>query len=113
MSEENIHVDTLVTEDMSKDELYDYAKYLEYRKEELLNINHSLQQKVEQLEKENEATLKNYGNLVKEWKQLENIRKEVIDLINKNSQYPTYYLTGNIVKDLLNILNKGDNNVKD
>ena len=39
--------------------------------------------------------------------QLENIRKEAIDLINKNSQYPTYYLTGNIVKDLLNILNKG------
>lgn len=41
--------------------------------------------------------------------QLENIRKEAIELINKNSQYPTYYLTGNIVKDLLNILNKGDN----
>lgn len=89
MSEENIYVDTLVTEDMNKDELYDYAKYLEYRKEELLNINHSLQQKVEQLE---------------------NIRKEAIEFINEwlfeaggngaDMDYDT-------IVDLLNILNKG------
>lgn len=85
---------------------------------------------VEQLEKENEKlnsvleTLKETNSLLinqkykleyeldtldNKYEQLENIRKEAIELINKNSQYPTYYLTGNIVKDLLNILNKGDN----
>ena len=97
MSEENIHVDTLVTEDMDKDELYDYAKYLEYRKEELLNINSSLQQKVEQLE---------------------NIRKEAIEYVYKHIQ--EYDVDGTFTnldefdfiaspQTLLNILNKGDN----
>ena len=60
-----------------------------------------------------EALMKKYEELEQKVEQLEkeNIRqKEVIELINKNSQYPTYYLTGNIVKDLLNILNKGENN---
>ena len=92
-----------------------------------------LQQKVEQLEKENkelkydcscnfhdaEELNKKLMEIIDERNeldtkliQLENIRKEAIDLINKNSQYPTYYLTGIIVKDLLNILNKGDNNGK-
>lgn len=100
MSEENIHVDTLVTEDMDKDELYDYAKYLEYRKEELLNINSSLQQKVEQLE---------------------NIRKEAIEYIYKHIQ--EYDVDGTFTnldefdfiaspQTLLNILSKGDNNGK-
>ena len=97
MSEENIYVDTLVTEDMNKDELYDYAKYLEYRKEELLNINHSLQQKVEQLE---------------------NIRKEAIEYVYKHIQ--EYDVDGTFTnldefdfiarpQVLLNILNRGDN----
>lgn len=90
-----------------------------------------LQQKVEQLKKENKklkeenkrifqnvnddelliSNAMNYAELKKAEKkveQLENIRKEAIELINKNSQYPTYYLTGNIAKDLLNILNKGE-----
>ena len=93
MSEENIQVDTLVTEDMDKGELYDYAKYLEYRKEELLNINSSLQHKVEQLE---------------------NMRKEAIKYVKEDwfvegQQRDDYKFD----KDLLNILNKGDNNVKD
>ena len=78
----------------------------------------NLQQKVEQLEKENEATLKNYGNLVKEWKQLENIRKEAIEYI-ENNQTPISEPTTTLMKlygrclferhcdDLLNILNKG------
>ena len=78
----------------------------------------SLQEKVEQLEKENEATLKNYGNLVKEWKQLENIRKEAIEYI-ENNQTPISEPTTTLMKlygrclferhcdDLLNILNKG------
>lgn len=55
-----------------------------------------------------ESTLKDLDIAVKNKIELENIRKEAIDLINKNSQYPTYYLTGIIVKDLLNILNKGE-----
>ena len=65
----------------------------------------SLQEKVEQLEKENEATLKNYGNLVKEWKQLENIRKEAIKYVQEKADYPISYY--HCLNDLLNILNKG------
>lgn len=68
-----------------------------------------LQEKVEQLEKENEATLKNYGNLVKEWKQLENIRKEAIEYV-RTHDYPSYFgfSEKDLSKsDLLNILNKG------
>ena len=34
--------------------------------------------------------------------------EEAVELINKYSKYPTYYLTGNIVKELLNILTGGD-----
>lgn len=89
MSEENIHVDTLVTEDMDKDELYDYAKYLEYRKEELLNINHSLQQKVEQLE---------------------NIRKEASEYMEHYIEIEDAPINERIkieFKEVLNILNKG------
>lgn len=76
----------------------------------------SLQEKVEQLEKENEATLKNYGNLVKEWKQLENIRKEAIKYVLKNKLYRFKYDDEELFEittdkkakdDLLNILNKG------
>ena len=91
MSEENIHVDTLVTEDMDKGELYDYAKYLEYRKEELLNINSSLQQKVEQLE---------------------NIRKEAIEECKSVIGNPEHTIVSKneLMKIMLNILNKGDNN---
>lgn len=34
--------------------------------------------------------------------------EKAIELINIYSKYPTYYLTGNIVKELLNILTGGD-----
>ena len=71
----------------------------------LLNYITNLQQKVEQLEKENEATLKNYGNLVKEWNQLENIRKEAIKYVQEKADYPISYY--HCLNDLLNILNKG------
>lgn len=54
--------------------------------------------------------IKDIKDLQQKVEQLEKIRKEAIELINKNSQYPTYYLTGIIVKNLLNILNKGDIN---
>ena len=72
----------------------------------LLNYITNLQQKVEQLEKENEATLKNYGNLVKEWNQLENIRKEAIKYVQEKADYPISYY--HCLNDLLNILNKGE-----
>lgn len=47
MSEENISVKTLVTKDMTREDLYYYAKHLEEREAELLNINNKLQKKAE------------------------------------------------------------------
>lgn len=76
----------------------------------LQNIKH-LQQKVEQLEKELQTTANNC-------KQLENIRKETIKYMKSLENEPDadmYMEIGeyNEYKYLLNILNKGDNNVKD
>ena len=60
----------------------------------------NLQQKVEQLEKELQTTANNC-------KQLENIRKESIEYIKNDSYFDGSSMCTN---DLLNILNKGDNN---
>ena len=73
-----------------------------------------LQQKVEQLEKENEELkyLVDNSNIMKAFiaehnkaEQLENIRKEAIEYIKSDSCFD-----GSIIceKDLLNILNKGE-----
>ena len=93
-----------------------------------------LQQKVEQLEKENEqlrTQVNTYENpddltLFYMWldekakdkiKQLENIRKEAIELLKKcgivdeKGNFNAYLDTIEL-KELLNILNKGDNNGK-
>ena len=49
-----------------------------------------------------------------EIEQLENIRKEVIELIKKYQRKDEFLnLNEWQTRDLLNILNKGDNNVKD
>lgn len=94
-----------------------------------------LQQKVEQLEKENKELNRMcelYGQSLynadltkaeKKIEQLENIRKEAIEYVEKSklNQLDTYckYLHINFetekienLDDLLNILNKGDNDVK-
>lgn len=75
--------DTIASMNDHLGEIYGYSDVkdmkemqLKYEKKLAYKAIKDLQQKVERLEKENEATLKNYGNLVKEWKQLENIRKE-------------------------------------
>lgn len=73
-----------------------------YIKKEVNN----LQQKVEQLEKELQITVNNC-------KQLENIRKEAIEYINSyKNDYAPYELSDYNVREILNILNKGDNNGK-
>ena len=68
----------------------------------------NLKDYITNLQKENseqlDENLKQSEWLVKKQKRIEKAR----ELINKNSNYPTYYLTGNIVKELLNILNCGD-----
>lgn len=106
--------------------MYRIHKQEEKILEQELMIAH-LQQKVEQLEKENEKlkylvddshTMKAFIVEHNKVEQLENIRKEAIGYIEENSQ--SYSLPDGI-KDmryvdfnkLLNILNKGDNNVKD
>lgn len=106
--------------------------------EKIIDYITNLQQKVEQLEKENEqlrTQVNTYENpddltLFYMWldekakdkiKQLENIRKEAIEYVNDNSLYEeeydydyeeNIYLTGiddeQAKKDLLNILNKGE-----
>ena len=53
-------------------------------------------------------------NLQQKVEQLENIRKEAIVYVKDWQSYPhTKCTTHNELKNLLNILNKGDNNVKD
>lgn len=102
--------------------------YLEVKA--LLNYITNLQQKVEQLEKENEKLkyLTNDSNTIKAFivehnkaEQLENIRKEAIKLIEKdilgkkiknvNWDYDECYYSDmpvERIKPLLNILNKGE-----
>ena len=95
----------------------------------LEGIKH-LQQKVEQLEKENDKLkyLADDSNTMKAFvvehnkvEQLENIRKEAVEYIKKNLTIgsildgeKTYCLNSYSFdyEDLLNILNKGDNNGK-
>lgn len=89
----------------------------------------SLQQKVEQLEKENIRQKEIIENLTTmtvcgdkkqikntaqcKLEQLENIRKEAIEYIKDWQSFPhTNCTTHNELKNLLNILNKGDNNGK-
>ena len=87
-----------------------------------------LQQKVEQLENENEylkmsnpeqnmehfrivnENKRKIDMLRKENHQLENIRKEAIEYINSyKNDYAPYELSDYNVREILNILNKGDN----
>ena len=118
------------------------AYYIANDIDKILNYITSLQQKVEQLEKENEqlrTQVNTYENpddltLFYMWldekakdkiKQLENIRKEAIKIIeedilgkkieNVNWDYDECYYSDmpvERIKPLLNILNKGDNNGK-
>ena len=46
------------------------------------------------------------GSLQSQLQEKEKIIEDAVELINKNSNYPTYYLTGNIVKKLLSILER-------
>lgn len=115
MSEENICVDTLVTEDMTEKELFEYAKYLEYRKEELLNINSYLQEQLQQKEKEIqdlkqkndylndlEASAVEYKELKDQLQQKENIIKEVREYIELG------LANEEEAEELLEILDKGE-----
>ena len=118
------------------------AYYIANDIDKILSYITSLQQKVEQLEKENEqlrTQVNTYENpddltLFYMWldekakdkiKQLENIRKEAIKIIeedilgkkieNVNWDYDECYYSDmpvERIKPLLNILNKGDNNGK-
>ena len=105
--------------------------------DKILNYIKDLQQKVEQLENENfnirenihlerislppELTkdknfmelydIPSYEDLKNKVEQLENIRKEAIKYVQEKADYPISYY--HCLNGLLNILNKGDNNVKD
>lgn len=58
-----------------------------------------------------ESTLKDLDIAVKNKIELENIRKEAIDYVKDWQSFPhTNCTTHNELKNLLNILNKGDNN---
>ena len=94
------------------DELKDEDNYIEdygfrYKRIALDDVWHlldyitNLQDKYERM-KENAEILSNGCN------ELEQKIDKAIELINKHSNYPTYYLTGNIVKDLLSILQGSD-----
>lgn len=95
--------------------------------EKIIDYITSLQQKVEQLEKENDD-LKNRldnevadGNLrLKEFEQLESIRKEAIEYMKEFifeplliSEDRKLIMFNENLKNFENILSKGDNNVKD
>lgn len=75
--------------------------------QEKINQYLYLQQKVEQLEKELQTN-------AKKCKQLENIRKEVIEYIKDNACYSEGHCKCSFsqiaLDNLLNILNKGENN---
>lgn len=99
---------------MSEEEIKELIKQLGYKEfyryyEEKNELIKDLQQKVEQLEKELQIT-------ANKCKQLENIRKEAIEYISTcndekilNSMFlDESYISNYGAKDLLNILNKGD-----
>jgi len=92
----------------------------------LLDYITNLQQKIEQLEKENIRQKEVIENLTTmtvcgdkkqikntaqyKLEQLESIRKEAIEYIKKNYYEIVYKTKGTMENDLLNILNKGDKN---
>ena len=84
-------------------DLYNQIQY-EFCEKYEDEIKH-LQQKVEQLEKELQIT-------ANKCKQLENIRKEAIKYIEKEIKNMPLNGCKQRLIDLLNILNKGDNNGK-
>ena len=84
-------------------DLYNQIQY-EFCEQYEDEIKH-LQQKVEQLEKELQIT-------ANKCKQLENIRKEAIKYIEKEIKNMPLNGCKQRLIDLLNILNKGDNNGK-
>lgn len=67
-----------------------------------------LHQRVEKLEERNNNLRQTYQETYKEYKQLENIRKEAIEYLKKR-EYDNYSCSvcSVISDDLLNILNKG------
>ncbi|MBQ5695644.1 MAG: hypothetical protein IIV48_03210 [Clostridium sp.] len=115
-----------------RNEIENKVSYLS--EQEKINQYLDLQQKVEQLEKENKTlnsvleTLKETNSLLinqkykleyeldtldNKYEQLENIRKEAIELIKKYQRKDEFLnLNEWQTRDLLNILNKGDNNGK-
>ena len=87
--------------------------------EALMKFCIDLQQKVEQLDKENDDLKNRLDNEVaentlrlKEVEQLENIRKEAIEYIENNSYFESNIVKTMVLGDyssgLLNILNKGE-----
>ena len=104
MSEENISVKTLVTKDMTREDLYYYAKHLEEREAELLNINNKLQKKAELGE--------HYKHLYSEVKKQKDDVVEYIHIILRdifeNKEYP---LRQNDLEHILRML--GEIDVKD
>ena len=90
------------------------AYYIANDIDKILNYITNLQQKVEQLEKENEKlkyladdskTMKAFIVEHNKVEQLENIRKEAIEYIKSDSYFDGSSMCAN---DLLNILNKGE-----
>ena len=86
---------------------------LEYNGMTWINIDRfkSLQQKVEQLEKEKDYLDDYNRHLHNENKQLENIRKEAIEECKSVIGNPEHTIVSKneLMKIMLNILNKGDN----
>ena len=131
--------DTIASMNEHLGEIYGYSDVkdmeetqLKYEKKLAYKAIKYLQEKVEQLEKENEATLKNYGNLVKEWKQLEKENKELTKVcelyiqtiynegLKKVEQLEKYVnkvintcTIQEYIKDKLKELKESDNNVKE
>ena len=68
----------------------------------------TLQQKVEQLEKEYEEADNDRHQLFDKYEQLENIRKEAIEKLKEIVLYDEYVtIHSDFINDTLNILNKG------
>ena len=123
MSEEIKNIEDLLDVFEYTDGIY----YLgDYSNITIANFIRNLQQKVEQLEKENKELNRmcelysqslynaDLTKAEKKVEQLENIRKEAIELIKKYQRKDEFLnLNEWQTRDLLNILNKGDNNVKD
>ena len=110
-----VHKDTKTDEPL-REELQNYFQVINGTALYYENYVKILQQKVEQLEKENERLKEWKEDLLSENIELESIRKEAIEYIltcndkeKLNSMFlDESYISNYGAKDLLNILNKGN-----